>query len=276
MMPKNTKHAPTKGNVRPLPVLSVYDIVVVIPIGSLGNSEETKNGLHVARSNTGQSAATDARKPAPMISTAHARQDGATRLTNDGEDSKRKAYLHTGSERTTKRANKQDHPGMSYAKDNPSSDKDNKPAAKKTPPNPPTPDGALSMCPDIKVESTSTHIGSVVSTSGQGIKLEQPAPKTETASNLKCEPMTGQENMIDNAANDVKPAPMIYTTTGWKGKSLNEVNTMHVNLVYTFVALMYLQLHHMPDILSPTDPNYIRIEHFHPFKYHYAESYRPS
>jgi hypothetical protein len=169
MMPNNTKHAPTKGNERPLPVIAIDNIVVANPIpptGLLGNSEETKNGLHVARSNA--------------------------RSINDGDDSKRKAGLHAGSERTTKRANKQDHPGMSYTKDNPSNNEDRKPAAKESPPNPPTPDGALSMFPGLKVESTSTHThtGSVVSTSGQGIKLEQPAPKTETASNLKCEPRT--------------------------------------------------------------------------------------
>jgi hypothetical protein len=198
MMPKNTNHAPMKGQKIQLPVVAIDEILIhmrpghprklpgfienappalqrlmksdpsvkaylnsmengtsdqnkiraaipILPTGLLGDSSEETNGLHVTKSNA--------------------------RLINDGDDSKRKASLHAGSERTTKRAKKQDHPGTSYTKDNPS---------KETPPTPPTPPPPQnSMFSGLEVKSTSTHTGSVVSTTGQGIKRE-PAPKTKT------------------------------------------------------------------------------------------------
>jgi hypothetical protein len=58
----------------------------------------------------------------------------------------------------------------------PSNDEDRKPAAKQ---NTPTPDGVPSTCAGLKRKRTNTRTGSVVSTSGQGIKLE-PVIKTET------------------------------------------------------------------------------------------------
>jgi hypothetical protein len=118
--------------------------------------------------------------------------------------------MHTDSERTTKHPkNKQDHPAMSDPEASndedrkpaasttptpdgapsstcPSNDEDRKPAATQATP---TPDGVPSTCAGFKRKSTSTRTGSVVSTSGQGIKLEPvikaetvPAPETAPAS----------------------------------------------------------------------------------------------
>jgi hypothetical protein len=207
MTPKSTKHAPTKGEERPLPVTSIGKIpsTIVIPIaprnGFLGNREHP-NGLHVAKSNAGRSAVSihddEDSKPDPVISTDLTLQDDATR-----DDRKRKASRsthsmhHTGSERTTKRPkNKQDQRAMSDTEDNTLNDEDRKPAAKKTSPTPcpssndedrkpaakstsPTPDGVPSTCAGFKRKSASTCTESVVSTSTQGIKLE-PGIKTET------------------------------------------------------------------------------------------------
>jgi hypothetical protein len=78
-MPKNTKHVPTKGRERSLPVIA-----------------RNPNGLHAAKSNSGRSALHDEEsQPDPMMSTDLSLQDDATRLTittNNGDDSsKRKA-----------------------------------------------------------------------------------------------------------------------------------------------------------------------------------------
>jgi hypothetical protein len=87
--------------------------------------------------------------------------------------------MHTNSEPTTKRPkNKNDRFARSDTEDNPSNE-DRKPAAKHAT-GTPTPDGVLSTCAGLKRKSTSTRTRSVVSASGQGIKLEQ-TPKTETA-----------------------------------------------------------------------------------------------
>jgi hypothetical protein len=201
MTPKSTKHAPTKGEERPLPVTSMrigkIPSTIVIPIaprnGFLGNREHP-NGLNVAKSSAVQH--DEDSKPDPVISTNLTFQDDATR-----DDKKRKARSthmhHTGSERTTKRPkNKQDQRAMSDTEDNTLNDEDRKPAAKKTSPTPcpssndedrkpaakstsPTPDGVPSTCAGFKRKSASTCTESVVSTSTQGIKLE-PGIKTET------------------------------------------------------------------------------------------------
>jgi hypothetical protein len=288
MMPRNTiKHAHTKGRERPpLPVIAIDNIAVWIPIHLLGNREES-NGLQVAKANTDWSGSNYDDIPAPKSNSALA-------LPNDGDDSKRKAsiHMHTGNESTPKRAKKQDRPSLNYTKENPSNDEDLKPTAKKNTPSPQ--DGAPNTFPGFKRNSTSTRTGYVVPASRQIIKREH-TPNTETDSNSKCESISGRRSTIEDAANDVKPVvsktgqgikrePASKTETasnskcepmtGQMGESLDEVNTMHINLVYTFAVLMYLQVHDLPDILSPTDPN--SIIRFYRFKNTFAESYRPS
>jgi hypothetical protein len=141
MTPKSTQHAPTKGEERLLSVNATSN-------GFLGrNREESKNGLHVAKSNAGRSAVLpdEDSKPDPVIK---------------------------------RPKNKQDRPPMSDSEGDPLNDEDRKPAAKNTSP---TPDGVPSTCAGFKRKSTSTRTGSVVSTSGQGIKRE-PVINAETAS----------------------------------------------------------------------------------------------
>jgi hypothetical protein len=156
--------------------------------------------------NAGRSAVHDEdSKPDPVISTDLTSQGDATRLTNNGNDSKRKArsiHIRSGSEPTTKRPKKrQDRPAMN--------DEDRKPAAKETTPTPDDapsscpddapsscpddapsscpddapsscPDDAPSSCPDLKRKGMSTRPRSVVLTRRQRIKCE-PVLKTEVA-----------------------------------------------------------------------------------------------
>jgi hypothetical protein len=163
MTPKNAKHAPTKGEERLLPVTAFGN-------GFSGIREESKNGLHVVKSDASRSTVQDEdSKPDPIISTDLTLQDDPTR--DDSKRKKRSIHMHTtGSERTTKRLkNKQDRPPMSDSEDNPLNDEDRKPAAKNTSP---TPDGVPSTCAGLKRKSASTRTESVVSTRGRGIKLE--------------------------------------------------------------------------------------------------------
>jgi hypothetical protein len=170
MTPKSTKHAPTKGEERLLPVTATSN-------GFSGTREEA-DGLNVAKSNASRSTVQDEdSKPDPIISTDLTLQDDPTR--DDSKRKKRSIHMHTtGSERTTKRLkNKQDRPPMSDSEDNSLNDEDRKPAAKNTSP---TPDGVPSTCAGLKRKSTSTRTESVVSTRGRGIKLI-PVTKIETA-----------------------------------------------------------------------------------------------
>jgi hypothetical protein len=171
MTPKNAKHAPTKGEERLLPLTAFGN-------GFSGIREESKNGLHVVKSDASRSTVQDEdSKPDPIISTDLTLQDDPTR--DDSKRKKRSIHMHTtGSERTTKRLkNKQDRPPMSDSEDNSLNDEDRKPAAKNTSP---TPDGVPSTCAGLKRKSTSTRTESVVSTRGRGIKLI-PVTKIETA-----------------------------------------------------------------------------------------------
>jgi hypothetical protein len=135
-------------------------------------------------------------KPDPVISTDLTLQDDATR--DDSRKRKAKSiHMHTsGSEHTrTKRPkNKQDRRAMSDTEDNALNDEDRKPAAKNTSPKP---DGVLSTCAGFKRKSMSTRAESVVSTSGQGIKLE-PVIKTETS---PTNPSTDQAEASINVPN---------------------------------------------------------------------------
>jgi hypothetical protein len=77
MMPKNNKHAPTKGQERPLQVTSIgkqIPSIARIPMapshGFLGTLENP-NGLHAAKVNAGRIAVHDEdSKPDPVISTS--------------------------------------------------------------------------------------------------------------------------------------------------------------------------------------------------------------
>jgi hypothetical protein len=82
MLPKNNKHAPTKGQERPLPAACIGKIPIAIPIAPNGflGTWENHNALHAVKSNTGRSAVQDAdSKPDEMISTDRTPQDDATR-----------------------------------------------------------------------------------------------------------------------------------------------------------------------------------------------------
>jgi hypothetical protein len=233
--PKSTKHAPTKGEERLLPVNAVGN-------GFSGrNREESKNGLHVAKSNAGRSAVLhdEESKPDPVIRTDPTLQDNATR----DDTSKRKARsirTHTGSERTAKRPkNKQDRPPMSDSEGDPLNDEDRKPAAKNTSPTPdgvpstrpsndedskpaakqasPIPDGAPSTCAGFKRKSTSTRTGSMVSTSVQGIKTED-VIKTET--------VPVPETAPSNPATDQAEVP-VPTEPASNVPNLNRTVTVH-------------------------------------------------
>jgi hypothetical protein len=220
MMPnKNTKYAAStkEGQERPLPVTSTaieeipVAIVSMAPNGFVGTIENPNAmRVHVAKS----TAHHEDSKPLPVTDLTLFKDD-STRWTSKGDNgtSKRKVrstHTRTDSEPSTKRPkNKQSPPAISdvfeQAEDDPSNDKDRKPAAKDT--TTPTPDGVPSStcCAGFKRKNTSTrtstYTGSVVSTSGQGrIKLEPPIIKSETTP-----APTGTNLSIDQAEAPIIP-----------------------------------------------------------------------
>jgi hypothetical protein len=156
-------------------------------------------------------------KPDPMISSDLTFQGDATRLTNNGNDSKRRArsiQMYAGSEPTTKRPkNKQDRPARIDTENNPLNNEDRKPSAKNTTP---TPDGVPSTCAGVKRKSTSACTGSVVSTRGHGI-MREPVIKTETIP-APANPTTDQAEAEAEAS--------IPTETVINGPNLNRTFTV--------------------------------------------------
>jgi hypothetical protein len=233
MMPKNT--APKKeGQERPLPVTStaIEEIPVAIsmaaPDGFLG-IRENPNGVHAAKS----TAHDEDSKSSPIISikTDHLtsfEDDDSTRFTNSDDDtSKRKAssiHMRTDMDnkpRTKRLKNKQNSPAMSDdQEDNPSNDEDRKPAAKDT--TTPTPDGVPSTRAGFKRKSTSPYTGSVLSTSGQRIKLE-PIIKTETEAAIKTETEAAPTNTT-TSAREIKREPVVKVETSPASAPANPSN----------------------------------------------------